>query len=74
MDRAYNPNAFRLAATPPSEDSHLVPGVEGTDAEAGEVLDVPRHEGKTVSRCCSADRRLCGPRPLPCEDHKSQRQ
>ena len=37
-----------INAAPRREDSHLVPGVEENDAEAGEVLDVPRHEGKAV--------------------------
>jgi hypothetical protein len=48
IDRGYNPNAFRLAATPCREDSRLIPWVEENDAEAGEVLDVSRHEGKAV--------------------------
>ena len=34
--------------SPRPEDSHLVPGVEKNDAKAGEILDVPRHEGKGV--------------------------
>ena len=37
-----------INASPQPEDSRLVPGVEKNDAEAGEVLDVPRHEGKAV--------------------------
>ena len=35
-------------ATSRPEYWYLVPGVEKNDAEAGEVLDVPRHEGKAV--------------------------
>jgi hypothetical protein len=39
-----------IDAAPRPEGSHLVPGVEKNDAEAGEVLDVPRHESvATVS-------------------------
>ena len=37
-----------INAAPRREDSHLVPGLEKDDAEAGEVLDVPRHEGEAV--------------------------
>ena len=35
-----------INAAPQPDDSHLVPGVEKNDAEAGEVLDVPRHKGE----------------------------
>ena len=37
-----------INASPQPEDSHLVPGVEKIDAEAGEVLDDLRHDGKAV--------------------------
>jgi len=37
-----------IDAAPRPEGSHLVPGVEKNDAEAGEVLDVSRHEDKAV--------------------------
>ena len=40
-----------IDAAPQPEDSHLVPGVEENAAEAGEVLDVPRHEGKALFKC-----------------------
>ena len=39
------------------ENSHLVPGVEKNDAEAGEVLDVSRHEGKATFEDPNAFRR-----------------
>ena len=44
MARAMN----TVNTSPRPEDSRLIPGVEESDAEAGEVLDVSRHKRKAV--------------------------
>jgi len=56
-------------ASPLHEDSHLVPGVEENDAKAGEIFDVPRHEGKAVFKGRGSDhairRTKCAARKQP---------